>query len=313
MKRHIFTVDEKIPKILLLYVFCAGKTPLDSSAEFSDTPSLIFCRQDDANQIMMTSKTLTGFCVFVLSGGLFICGCQTPLAIKQLEAKNPLAKNAAKTPAKIVDVWNPCVQTTTDGQALRGLAGRIHFYGNSKKNQAVKVDGDVTVFVFDGQEKKPEHAKPLKVYHFSADVLEKQHYAFKKPLGHGYNFFLPFDALGGPERNLVLMTRFDDRLESQLVIAPPVNTVLSGTQIEEPNNPSVQEFLASRSVLSEANKTIAEQQNGIEQVNYLEEKQKKPEVKKSEQRNISTIRLSENMLRRLSFENNTEHGSNDQK
>ncbi|MDR3182104.1 MAG: hypothetical protein LBT89_04145, partial [Planctomycetaceae bacterium] len=129
-------------------------------------------------------------------------------------------------------------------------------------------------------------AQPLKVYHFTADTLAKQHYSYKKPLGHGYNFFLPFDELGGSEQSLVLMTRFDDRLEKQLVIAPPVNTTLSGTKPEQPVNPTVQEFLASRSFLAEANQTLAEQAGGIQQVNYLEEQKKLPET-----RNVTTIRL----------------------
>ncbi|GHT10849.1 hypothetical protein FACS1894170_03640 [Planctomycetales bacterium] len=233
---------------------------------------------------------------------IFIGGCQTPLAVKRIEAKNPLSKNSAKTPAKIVDVWNSCLQTTPEGQTIRGVAGSVHFYNNSKKKRAVKVDGDITVFVFDAKETDPAHAKPLKVYQFSADTLEKRHYSFKKPLGHGYNFFLPFDEIGGSaaagtERALIVMTRFDDKLEGQMVIAPPVNTILNGTRVTPELKPTVQEFLASRSILSEANKTIAEEVTGVKQVNYLEEKQQLPET-----RNVSTIRLNNSMAKSLLLE-----------
>jgi hypothetical protein len=242
------------------------------------------------------------FSVLCISA-IFVCGCQTPLAIKRIEAKNPLSKNSAKTPAKIVDIWNSCVQTTPEGKTVRGVAGSMHFYNDSKKKRAVKVDGDVTVFVFDAKETDPAHAKPLKVYQFSADTLAKQHYTFKKPLGHGYNFFLPFDeisgsAAAGMERSLIVMTRFDDKLEGQLVIAPPVHTTLNGTKVTPELKPTVQEFLASRSILSEANKTIAEEVTGVKQVNYLEEKRQLPET-----RNVSTIRLNNNMAKSLLLEN----------
>ncbi|MDR1962661.1 MAG: hypothetical protein LBQ50_02660, partial [Planctomycetaceae bacterium] len=156
--------------------------------------------------------------VFVFAA---VFGCQSNLALKRMQAKNPLAKNSAKTPTKMVDMWNTYAQTTTDGKVVRGIAGRIHFYNDQKKKQSVKVDGDLTVFVFDGNEKDPAHAKPLKVYQFKSETLDK-HYAFKKPLGHGYDFFLPFDEIGGEEKNLCVMTRFDDRLEKILVLSQPV-------------------------------------------------------------------------------------------
>ncbi|MDR1268110.1 MAG: hypothetical protein LBK82_01165, partial [Planctomycetaceae bacterium] len=188
-----------------------------------------------------------------------VIGCQSNLALKRMQAKNPLAKNSAKTPTKMVDVWNTYAQTTPEGKVLRGIAGRIHFYNDYKKKQAVKVDGNLTVFVFDGNEKDPAHAKPLKVYQFRSETLDK-HYAFKKPLGHGYDFFLPFDEIGGEEKNLCVMTRFDDRLEQALVLSHPVVTVLKGTRHEVPAAESaVQEFLANNSILMKANRELAEQ------------------------------------------------------
>ena len=122
------------------------------------------------------------------------------------------AKNAPKTPVEIVNVWNSYAQTTSEGTVMRGLAGRIHFYDNQQKNQAIKVYGDLTVFVFDGSETDPTHTKPLKVFQFKADTLDK-HYSHQKPLGHGYHLFLPIDEIGGLEQSLCMMVRFDNRLD----------------------------------------------------------------------------------------------------
>jgi hypothetical protein len=252
-------------------------------------------------------KRFLFFCI-LLSVGAVLVGCQTPLAVMRLEAKNPFAKNAAKTPTHLVDVWNSYAQVSADGKTVRGLAGRIHFYDNNKKKQAVKVEGNLSVFVFDSKETDPAHAKPLKVFEFPVEVLNEKHYTYKKPFGHGYNFFLPFDEIGGAEQTLCIMTRFDDKLENALVLAKPVNTILAGTKSETPKNPTVQEFLASRSILAEANQTIAEQNGqdgGIQQVGYIEPTKKQPEL-----RNISTIRLNDTMAKRLGASENSSPATN---
>jgi hypothetical protein len=237
---------------------------------------------------------------------LFVSGCQTPLTVKQMQAKNPLAKNAVKTPVQIVDVWNSYAQTTPDGKVMRGVAGRVHFYGNQKDNRAIKVDGDLTVFVFAGNETDPAHTKPLKVFQFKAETLD-QHYSHQKPLGHGYNFFLPIDEIGGEEQSLCIMSRFDDRLEQTYFVAPSVNTVLAGrkptSKLQTPAEPTIREFLESRSLLAEANKTISTSYNSsaIQQVGYIHEvTQVEPEKSR-----VSTIPLNSDMTRRLSGTNNT--------
>ncbi|MDR0335790.1 MAG: hypothetical protein LBI18_01730 [Planctomycetaceae bacterium] len=239
-----------------------------------------------------------------------VFGCQSNLTVKRIQAKNPLAKNSAKTPTKMVDVWNTYAQTTPEGKVLRGIAGRIHFYNDYKKKQAVKVDGNLTVFIFDGNEKNPAHAKPLKIYQFRSETLDK-HYAFKKPLGHGYDFFLPFDEIGGEEKNLCVMTRFDDRLEDMLVLSHPVVTVLQGSKREVPaSENAIQEFLANNSILAKANRELAEQAipSDIRQVGFEQEQinAQKTEQQQFEQktlgkpeRPVSTIVLNDSMTRRL--------------
>ena len=226
---------------------------------------------------------------------LFLSGCQTPKPVKQVMAKNPFSKNAAKTPAEIVDVWNSYAQVTSEGKTMRGMAGRIHFYDHKKKSQAVKVDGDLNIYVFDGRETDPSHAKPIKVFQFQADTLA-QHHSYQKPLGHGYDFFLPMDEIGGEEMPLCIMVRFDDHLNEMLVMAQPVNTILAGRKPQTPTEPTIREFLESRSLLAEANQSISTHfDSSIQQVGHVEEKQNTvPEKSK-----VSTIPLNGDMTRRL--------------
>lgn len=242
--------------------------------------------------------------------GFTTTACQSNLAMKRVAAKNPLSKNSVKTPTQMVDVWKTYAQTTPEGKAMRGIAGRVHFYGDSKKKRTVKVDGDLTVFVFDGEEKDPAHAKPLCVYQFKSETLQK-HYSFKKPLGHGYDFFLAIDELDGEEKTLCVMTRFDDILEGSLVLSAPVHTILKGTQREAAPETPVREFLAQRTALrqvgmepgAEHESAAASSDSGkIEQAAFLnapsENKVGKPDA--ARQRNVATISLNDHLTRRLS-------------
>jgi len=231
---------------------------------------------------------------------LFLSGCQTPLPVKQVLAKNPFAKNAAKTPTEIVDVWNSFAQVSPDGKTIRGMAGRIHFYDHQKKkSQAIKVDGNLNIYVFDGNETDPAHSKPLKVFQFQADTLE-EHYSYQKPLGHGYNFFLPMDEIGGEEKPLCIMVRFDDNLNEMLVMAQPVNTILAGRKPQTPATPAIREFLESSPHLAEANQSMtAHHDSAIQQVGHVEEKQNATPEKSPEKSRVSTIPLNDDMTRRL--------------
>jgi len=233
---------------------------------------------------------------------LFVFGCHTPLAVKQMQANNPLAKNSAKNPVEIVDVWNSCAQTSSDGKIMRGMAGRIHFYDNRKKRQSVKVDGDVTVYVFDGNDTDPAHTKPIKVFEFKSDTLDQYH-SRQKNLGHGYDFFLPIDEIGGEEKSLCLMVRFDNKLNDSFIPPKPTNTLLAGRKPPTPTEPSIREFLDSRSILAEANQNIttAFDSSAVQQVAYITEKQGNEPVNSK----VSTIPLNGDMTRRL-LESNRE-------
>ena len=242
----------------------------------------------------------------VLLSLLFVSGCGTPWAGTQnMLPKNPFAKKAptAKTPVEIVDVWNSYALPSADGTITRGMLGRVHFYDDPNRRQAIKVDGDLSVFVFDGRETDPAYAKPLKVFQFGADVLEESH-SYQQPLGHGYNFFLPFDEIGGEEKPLSLIVRFDDNLSGKFELGAPVNTVLAGRRPQTPTDPSVREFLDSRSMFADTNRNSTPQSNSeIQQVGYVKEVAAETQTAEPENSRVITIPLNSDMARRMSEPN----------
>jgi len=239
--------------------------------------------------------------IFVLACLLCASGCHTPLAVKQMQAKNPFAKNSPKTPIKVVDVWQSYAQTVSDGTVMRGMAGRVHFYDSPKEDKTVKVDGDLTVYVFDGNATDPAHTKPLRIFQFKADSLDK-HYSHQKPIGHGYDFFLPIDEIGGVEQPISIIVRFDNYLDDKFVMSQkPVNTVLAGHRAVQPTDPTIREFLESQSLLAEANRSITAAHNAsaIQQVTYLTET---PTVEPERPRiSTTTIPLPSGMTQRLHY------------
>jgi hypothetical protein len=158
------------------------------------------------------------------------------------------------------------------------------------------VDGDLTVYVFDGNETDPAHTKPLKIFQFQASTLEKYH-SHQKTLGHGYNFFLPMDEIGGVEKPLSIIVRFDNHLDEMFVMSQPVNAVLAGRRAEQPTEPTIRNFLDSQSVLADANRSLVTASNAsvIQQVAHITETtQTKPERSR-----VSTIPLNSGMSWRL--------------
>ena len=247
------------------------------------------------NRTMVRSVQVS---VSVLVYLLLVSGCSTPLSVKQMQAKNPLAKNAPKTPVKMVDAWNSYAQATSDGTVLRGMAGRVHFYDDHNGDKTVKVDGDLTVYVFDSNEADLAHTKPLKIFQFKAGTLDK-HYSNQQPIGHGYNFFLPIDEVGGEEKSLSIIARFDNHLDEKIVMSQPVNTVLAGRKADRQVEPTIREFLDSQSLIAETNRSMTAGLNAsaIQQVAHITE----TTVSESERPRISTttIPLNSAMTRRL--------------
>jgi hypothetical protein len=112
-----------------------------------------------------------------------------------------------KRPTSIIAFWKPAYQTIPNGKPIRGFGGRLQFINDEKKTTPLRVEGDLTVYVFDASVDDPEKTKPLRIYEFLAQDLS-DHYT-KSDLGHVYDFWIPIDEIGNEEQQLCLISRFD--------------------------------------------------------------------------------------------------------
>ena len=129
-------------------------------------------------------------------------------------------------PNKIVAVWKDTVLHHQDKPSTRGFGGRLMFYSHDMQ-KPVKVDGSLVVYAFDEEGRGPTDTRPDKKYVFSAKEFSK-HYSESK-IGHSYSVWLPWDEVGGPQKDISLIAHFTPA-KGPRVVANQVTSLLPGTK-----------------------------------------------------------------------------------
>jgi hypothetical protein len=162
-----------------------------------------------------TQPLLMGFLV------LFVfVGCQS---IKT-DKKFPWEKSTAPVITDhIAAVWTEAVHNQTGKASQRGFGGRLIFY--DAEQQPLKVEGQVTIFVFDDERESIEDPSAKYKFVFPANVLDK-HYS-KSPLGHSYSFWLPLAPADSPTHKYSMVARLDG-VHGETVLSSLTRKVLSG-------------------------------------------------------------------------------------
>jgi hypothetical protein len=127
-----------------------------------------------------------------------------------------------KVPTRMGEVWSDSVLNQPGLPGVRGFGGRVTFYSDDEK-KPVAVDGTLTVYAFDATERDPVHVSPERRFIFPADQMKK-HYSPNK-LGPSYSIWIPWDEVGGPERQLSLVVRFDDSTGATITSTPSRQTL----------------------------------------------------------------------------------------
>jgi len=112
-----------------------------------------------------------------------------------------------KVPSRMVAMWSDTILQQPRKPGVRGIGGRVMFYV-SAQSEPVKVDGTLTVYAYDDSNDGPHNGPPDRKFVFLADQLPT-HYSDSQ-IGHSYSFWLPWDEVGGEQRKLNLIARFED-------------------------------------------------------------------------------------------------------
>jgi hypothetical protein len=130
-------------------------------------------------------------------------------------------------PSRVLAVWTDTVLTQPDRMPQRGFGGRLMFYA-SKKDEPIKVEGTLVVYAFDETDREPNNAKPDRKYIFRKEQLPA-HYS-KSKIGHSYSVWLPWDEVGGMQKEITLIVRFQPT-QAAVVIGQPSRQLLPGKQL----------------------------------------------------------------------------------
>lgn len=177
-------------------------------------------------------------------------GCNSLMTATSLTAaKFPWSKeDKPQTPHKMTAVWTHTVLNQVGKRGVRGFGGRLMFY-KRKSDEAIKVEGTLTVYAFD---ESGEHHKtsPDRKYVFLPVKLE-DHYS-KSDIGHSYSIWIPWDEVGGEQKQISLITRFEPK-DGTPIMSDNVRKLLPGIikdpkekEALEPDNQSILENYQSK-------------------------------------------------------------------
>jgi len=167
-------------------------------------------------------------CIAILLGG---CNSLDKSWTKKLpwSPESKLTVSEYKTPTRLAAMWTPDVLSLPDRPPVRGFGGRFYFYDET--NQPVPVDGQLVVYAFDDTNKgHSANRVPDKKYAFTPDQLT-QHFSTTE-LGASYSVWIPWDAVGGPQRSIALLPVFTST-SGNVVIGQQALNVLPGQTLEQ--------------------------------------------------------------------------------
>lgn len=184
----------------------------------------------------------------LLRATLVLCACVAPLGCSTLpsDMSMPWSKDEEpKTPDRILAIWTDTVRMQAGEPGVRGFGGRLFFYKDGEQHP-VEVQGGATVYVFDADHSDPDNPAAEKKYIWSSEEFGR--HMSESPLGKSYSLWIPWDIVGGEQRSLSIVTRFEAD-NGAVVISQPVVKLLPGRLSETP----------------------AHAESGVRQVGYIDE------------------------------------------
>jgi hypothetical protein len=133
-----------------------------------------------------------------------LSGC-APLNLKKSLPWPLASEDKPQQPQRVTPIWTDTVLYHPDRPPERGFGGRLFFYGG-QGDKPVKVDGTLVVYAFDEAGRDPSNTRPDRKYVFPKDVFD-MHYS-ESAIGHSYSVWIPWDKVGGEQKQISLIVRF---------------------------------------------------------------------------------------------------------
>ncbi len=159
-------------------------------------------------------------------------------------------------PVKMAATWAPDSLVQTGRTPTRGFGGRVFFY--DEKSRPVPVDGTLIVHGFDDTAEKPEDR--VKRYEFTPEQFTR-HFS-QTDLGASYSVWIPWDAVGGKQRRISLVTSFKTA-GGKAVQGEPAVVVLPGAEPEQPESDPYARYAPKYRQYREAQASLTPRSSGL--------------------------------------------------
>jgi hypothetical protein len=128
-------------------------------------------------------------------------------------------------PDRVLASWCDTMMTQTGQTPIRGFGGRLMFF-EGKKEKPIKVEGTLVIYGFDETGRDPSNAKPDYKFVITAEQFPA-HYS-KSKIGHSYSVWVPWEEVGGMQKEITLIVRFEPKVGS-VVLGEQCRLTLPGT------------------------------------------------------------------------------------
>jgi hypothetical protein len=159
-------------------------------------------------------------------------------------------------PVKIAATWTPDTLVQTGRTPTRGFGGRVFFY--DEKSRPVPVEGTLTVHGFDDSSAEPEIS--VKRFEFTPEQFTR-HYS-QSDLGASYSIWIPWDAVGGTQRRVSLVTSFRTA-EGNLIQGIPATLALPGKSPKTEEGEPIARFSPQYQRYLDATESPSTRQTGL--------------------------------------------------
>ncbi len=132
------------------------------------------------------------------------------------------------TPHRMVATWTDTTLSTAGKSPMRGFGGKLMFFDKTSEDP-VRVEGNLVVYAYDETDRPDHETQPTRRFIFPMEefVLHES----KSTLGPAYSFWLPWDEIGGQQRHISLIAKFEPK-KGSVVIGEQTRHLLPGLTID---------------------------------------------------------------------------------
>jgi hypothetical protein len=143
-------------------------------------------------------------------------------------------------PERMVATWTDTTLSTVGQSPKRGFGGKLMFFKRGSEDP-VRVEGNLVVYAFDETDRADHETHPTRKYIFPMEEFVR--HESDSTLGPAYSFWLPWDEIGGQQRHISLIAKFEPK-EGAVVIGEQTRHLLPGLT----NDPNANKPLLTKTV-----------------------------------------------------------------